>query len=270
MSVLDEILATKRDEVTMLHRPSVRDLLREQALEARPVRDFASALRPASGAIAIVAELKRRSPSKGDLAPDLDPAATAAAYAAGGAACLSVLTDAPWFGGAVADLEAARAAVDVPVLRKDFTIDEIQVFETRAVGADAILLIVAALPEDSHLADLHALATELGLGVIVETHDDAELDRALAVGARVVGVNARDLGTFDEDLGLGARLAARIPPAVTAVAESAIRTVDDAVRMGAAGFDAVLVGEMLVRADDAAGTVASLASVKRATDTRGR
>ena len=268
MTVLDEIIAGKRDEVTMLHRPAVRDLLRGRALEAPPTRDFAAALRPAgggaeSGTIGVIAEIKRRSPSKGDLAPDLDPAATAAAYAAGGAACLSVLTDGPWFGGAVVDLDAARAACELPVLRKDFTIDEVQVYETRAIGADAILLIVAALPDDTHLADLHALATGLGLTVLVETHDDTELERALACGARVVGVNARNLGTFDEDLAVGERLAARVPADVIAVAESAIRTVADAERMAAAGFDAVLVGEMLVKAPDATEAVRGLAAVNR-------
>jgi indole-3-glycerol phosphate synthase len=149
------------------------------------------------------------------------------------------------------------------VLRKDFTIDEVQVFETRAVGADAILLIVAALPDDAQLADLHALAVELGLGVLVETHDAAEVERALRAGARVVGVNARDLGTFDEDLGVGERLAAMIPPSVVAVAESAIRSAPDAARMGAAGFDAVLVGEMLVRSPDATAAVGELAAVVR-------
>src|SRR5262245_12343088 len=135
MTVLDEILATKRDEVTMLHRPEVRDLLRSQALAASPTRDFTAALRPADGRLAVVAEIKRRSPSKGDLAPGLDPARTAAAYADGGAACLSVLTDGPYFGGSVDDLRAARAACELPVLRKDFVIDEDQVFETRAIGA---------------------------------------------------------------------------------------------------------------------------------------
>ncbi|MFN8027879.1 MAG: indole-3-glycerol phosphate synthase TrpC [Acidimicrobiia bacterium] len=263
MTVLDDILAGKRDEVTMLHRPAVRDLLRKEALAAPPTRDFAAALRPAGGTIGVIAEIKRRSPSKGDLAPDLDPAATAKAYAAGGAACLSVLTDGPWFGGAVADLEAARGACDLPVLRKDFTVDEVQVYETRAIGADAILLIVAALPDDAHLADLHALATDLGLAVLVETHDDAELERALACGARIVGVNARNLGTFDEDLSVGERLAARLPVDVIAVAESAIRSVEDAERMAAAGFDTVLVGEMLVKSDDATEAVRGLASVTR-------
>jgi indole-3-glycerol phosphate synthase len=263
MAILDEILATKRDEVTVLHRPEVRDLLKGKALDAPPPRAFAPALRPDTGNVAVIAEIKRRSPSKGDLAPDLDPAATAHAYEAGGAACLSVLTDQVYFGGTVADLQEARAAVGIPVLRKDFTIDEVQVFETRAIGADAILLIVAALPDDAHLADLHALATELGLGVLVETHDDAELGRAIAAGARVVGVNARDLGSFAEDLGVGERLAARIPADVVAVAESAIRAPADAARMGAAGFEAVLVGEMLVRADDPEATVRALAEVER-------
>jgi indole-3-glycerol phosphate synthase len=263
MTVLDEILAAKRDEVTMLHRPGVRELLVERALAAEPPRDFRAALRPADGRLAVIAEIKRRSPSKGDLAPDLDPAVTAKAYAAGGAACLSVLTDRPYFGGSIDDLDSARDACELPVIRKDFTIDEVQVYEARAVGADALLLIVAALPDDGHLRDLLALATELGLAALVESHDDAELERALAAGARIVGVNARDLGTFAEDLGVGERLAARVPPDVMAVAESAIRSTDDAARMAAAGFDAVLVGEMLVRAPDATVAVRGLADLER-------
>jgi indole-3-glycerol phosphate synthase len=263
MAVLDEILATKRDEVTRLHLPSVRDLLRLGALEAGPVRDFAAALRPAAGTIGVVAELKRRSPSKGDLAPDLEPATTAAAYAAGGAACLSVLTDQTYFGGTVEDLRSARGACELPTLRKDFVIDEVQVYETRAIGADAMLLIVAAIPDDAVLVDLDSLGCDLGLTVLVEVHDAGELARALAIGARVVGVNARDLGTFDEDLGVGERLVAEVPPEVVLVAESAIRSRGDAERMAAAGFDAVLVGEMLVKSDDPAESVRELASVPR-------
>jgi indole-3-glycerol phosphate synthase len=263
MTVLDEILATKRDEVTMLHRPEVRDLLRARALEAPPVRDFAGALRPVDGTIGVIAEFKRRSPSKGELAPDLDPAVTAKAYAAGGASCLSVLTDQHYFGGTVDDLVSARDACDLPVIRKDFTIDEVQVYEARAMGADAVLLIVAALPDDPLLADLHELALSLGLAVLVEAHDAAELERALGVGARIIGVNARNLGTFAEDLGVGEQLAMRLPPEVVAVAESAIRSVDDAARMAAAGFDAVLVGELLVKAADPTAAVRGLAAVPR-------
>jgi indole-3-glycerol phosphate synthase len=263
MTVLDEILASKRDEVTVLRRPDVRDLLRAEALAAPPPRDFVAALRPAGGTLGVVAEIKRRSPSKGELAAGLDPADTARAYAAGGAACLSVLTDGPYFGGTVDDLQAARAACAVPVLRKDFVLDAIQVFETRAVGADAMLLIVAAIPDDGLLADLHALAVELGLAVLVEAHNGAELERALGIGASVVGVNARDLGTFDEDLGVGERLVSVIPGDVIAVAESAIRSRADATRMAACGFDAVLVGELLVKSDDPTATVHDLASVER-------
>jgi indole-3-glycerol phosphate synthase len=263
MTVLEEILATKRDEVTMLHRPEVRDLLRARALEAPPARDFAGALRPVDGTIGVIAEFKRRSPSKGDLAPDLDPAITAKAYAAGGASCLSVLTDHHYFGGTVDDLVSARDACELPVIRKDFTIDEVQIYEARALGADAVLLIVAALPDDPLLRDLHDLAVSLGLAALVVAHDAAELERALSIGARIVGVNARDLGTFAEDLTVGERLAARVPSEVVAIAESAIRSVDDAARMAAAGFDAVLVGEMLVKASDPIAAVRGLAAVPR-------
>ncbi|MGO9875050.1 MAG: indole-3-glycerol phosphate synthase TrpC [Acidimicrobiia bacterium] len=265
MTVLDDILARKRDEVTLLRRPQTRDLLRRRALDAPPVRDFAAALRPVGDHIAVIGELKRRSPSKGDLAPDLDPVVTATAYESGGAAALSVLTDAPFFAGRVDDLTAARDATSLPVLRKDFTIDEVQVYESRAIGADAILLIAAAVPDDELLADLHAVAHELGLAVVVECHNAPEIERALRAGAAIVGVNSRDLATFKEDLGVGEALAARVPPSVIAVAESAVRTAADAVRLGAVGFDAVLVGEALVRAADPAALVRDLgaAPVKR-------
>jgi indole-3-glycerol phosphate synthase len=265
VSVLDDILAVKRDEVTLLHQPGARDAIRRAALDAAPVRDFEAALRTQAreqGTLGVIAEFKRRSPSKGDLAPDLDPATAAAAYETGGAACLSVLTDSPFFGGSVADLQTARAATtSVPVLRKDFTIDPDQVYETRGIGADAILLIVAAVPDDDLLRDLHDLAHELGLGVLVEVHDDEELDRALAIEPAIVGINARDLGTFTEDLGVGERLVARLPANTLAVAESAIRAVDDASRMADAGFDAVLVGEALVLASEPGLVVRALAAV---------
>jgi indole-3-glycerol phosphate synthase len=258
MGVLDDILAAKRAELALVQESEARDTLRRAALQAPPARDFVGALRRVDGHLAVIAEIKRRSPSKGDLAPHLDPVVSAKTYESGGAAALSVLTDRAFFGGSVDDLHRARAAVELPVLRKDFTIDETQVYETRAIGADAVLLIVAALPDDGLLAALRALAEEVGLAALVEAHDDAELDRALAAGATVVGVNARDLGTFGEDLGVSERLADRIPANVTAVAESAIRTPDDAGRMADAGYDAVLVGEALVRSDDPAGLVRAM------------
>jgi len=248
--VLAEILAAKRDEVTLLHQPQTRDALRRVALEAPPTRPFVSALRRPDSSLAVIGELKRRSPSKGALALDLDPVDVAKRYTAGGVAALSVLTDSLFFGGSVADLADARAACDVPVLRKDFTIDEVQLYEARAIGADAVLLIVAALTDDALLRDLHDHAVALGLGVVVEAHDEAELDRALGIEPSVVGVNSRDLATFREDLGVAATLASRVPSEVVAVAESAVRSEGDAGRMAAAGYDAVLVGEALVRSDD--------------------
>ncbi|MDQ1535109.1 MAG: indole-3-glycerol phosphate synthase [Actinomycetota bacterium] len=261
MAILDDILATKRNEVTVLRQPSTRERIRRAALDAQPARDFAGALRRADGHLAVIAEIKRRSPSKGDLAPDLDPEETARQYEAGGAAALSVLTDHPFFGGTVADLQTARATVSLPVLRKDFVIDEIQVFESRGVGADAMLLIVAAFPVDSLMADLHALALELGLSVIVEAHDAEEIERAVAVGARIVGINNRSLETFEEDLAVAERLAALVPDDRVRVAESAVRSAEDAQRMADVGFDAVLVGEALVRAADPSSLVGAMAAV---------
>ncbi len=257
-SVLDEIILTKIDEVTLLNQPGAREAIRKAALAAAPTRDFAGALRRDDGQLTVIAEMKRRSPSKGALAPALDPGITAEAYEAGGAAALSVLTDGPFFGGTVADLQIASESTALPILRKDFTIDLSQVWETRAIGADALLLIVAAIPDDQLLAELHVLATELGLAAVVEAHDGGELDRALAAGARIVGVNCRNLGTFAEDLTTAERLRSQIPADVIAVAESAIRSPDDAQRMAGAGYDAILVGEYLVRSTDPAATLRSL------------
>jgi indole-3-glycerol phosphate synthase len=258
MSVLDQILRTKLDEVTLLRQPGTREAIRKAALAAGPTRDFAGGLRRADGRLSVIAEIKRRSPSKGDLAPDLDPALTAKAYESGGAAALSVLTDGPFFGGTVADLQAASEAAVLPILRKDFVIDGSQIWEARAIGADAVLLIVAAIPDDELLAELQVLATDLGLAALVEAHDGAEVDRALAAGARIVGVNCRNLGTFAEDLTTAERLRSQIPSDVIAVAESAIRSPDDARRMHEAGYDAVLVGEYLVRSTDPVTTLRSL------------
>lgn len=263
MTVLDDILAAKRDEVTMLHRPSVRDAIMQTALDAPPVRNFVDALRPVGDTMGLIAEIKRRSPSKGELAPDLDAAAMARRYAAGGATALSVLTDQPFFGGTVEDLVTARAACELPVLRKDFIIAEIQVYETRAIGADALLLICAAVPDDGQLRELHTLALDLGLAVLTEVHDAAELERAVGIGAGVIGINARDLGTFAEDLPAASALVAGLPAGAIAVAESAIRSDADAAAVAAAGFDAMLVGEYLVRSADPTATVRSLAAQRR-------
>jgi indole-3-glycerol phosphate synthase len=262
MGVLDEILSVKRDEVTVLHRPQTQDLLRRTALYAPPTRDFAAALRHDDGTLGVIAEIKRRSPSKGELAPDLDAPATAKRYEAGGASAISTLTDHAFFGGTVEDLQSVHEAVGLPVLRKDFTIDAVQVYETRAIGADAILLILSALPDDVLVMDLQDLARSLGLAVLIEAHDEAELERALTLDPGIVGVNARNLSTFNEHLDVVADLASRIPPDVIAIAESAIRSPEDAHAMAAAGFDAVLVGEALVRASDPTALVGAMRDVK--------
>jgi indole-3-glycerol phosphate synthase len=209
------------------------------------------------GGGAVIAEVKRRSPSKGDLAPDLVPGVLAKAYEVGGAACISVLTDAEFFGARPGDLGDVRAACELPVLRKDFTVSERDVYEARVMGADAVLLIVGAL-DDRELHGFLELARELGLAALVEVHTDAELDRALAVGADIVGVNQRDLDTFAVDATLAARLRARMPAGVVTVAESGIRDGRDARELFAAGYHAVLVGESLVSAPDPAAAVRDL------------
>ena len=207
--------------------------------------------------VAVIAELKRRSPSKGDLAADLDPAELARSYVAGGAACLSVLTDVDFFAGSAYDLRAARAATAVPVLRKDFTVGPADVCDARIMGADAVLLIVAAL-DDAELADLSALAVELGLDALVEVHDEAELERALAVDADLIGVNQRDLVTFEVDRDRAARVVAAMPATVVKVAESGVQDAADVRTLQAAGFEAVLVGESVVTAADPEAAVRAL------------
>lgn len=207
--------------------------------------------------MAVISEVKRRSPSKGDLFPDLDPALLARQYQEGGASGLSVLTDEAYFGGSVADLQAARAAVTLPVLRKDFTVHRHDVFDARIMGADCVLLIAAAL-DDAELAELHTLAVEVGLDVLVEIHDEAELERALNVDATLIGVNQRDLVTFEVDTARAVRMAPLMPSGVTRVAESGVRDADDVRVLGDAGYHAVLVGETLVKHGDPARGVAEL------------
>jgi indole-3-glycerol phosphate synthase len=220
------------------------------------VRGFREAL-AASDQMAVISEIKRRSPSKGDLLPDLDPAGLARSYEAGGAVCLSVLTDEEWFGGSASDLAAARAATELPVLRKDFTVHPHDVLDTRIMGADCVLLIAAAL-DDTELADLHALAGEVELDALVEIHDEAELDRALGVGATLVGVNQRDLVTFEVDTARAVRMAPQMPAGVVRVAESGVRDRADVVTLEAAGYQAVLVGETLVTSGDPEAAVRTL------------
>lgn len=205
----------------------------------------------AADAPAVIAEIKRRSPSAGDLNPGLDPARLARSYAAGGASCLSVLTDADWFAGSVGDLRAARSATDLPVLRKDFTVDARDVTDARLMGADCVLLIAAAL-DDAELGDFRALAAEVGIDALVEIHDEAELERALEAGAELIGVNQRDLTTFEVDSRRALRMAPLIPGSVVKVAESGMRDRHDVARLAEAGYQAVLVGESLVTAADPA------------------
>ncbi len=240
---LDAILDAHREQAAVDARPLERVV--EEARTSLPARDFAGALRSAAP-LGVIAEVKRRSPSKGDLARDLDPAALASNYAAGGAACVSVLTDVDHFGGSIEDLQAARAAMTIPVLRKDFTVSPLDVADARRIGADAVLLIVAAL-DDAELADFHALATELDLAALVEVHDEAEAERAMAVGATIIGVNQRDLHTFEVDTARAVRVARSLPADVIRVAESGIPGPEAIPELVAAGFDAVLVGESLVR-----------------------
>lgn len=248
-------------DIIAAHRARVatdqRDLeqISEEAARQDPPRPFAEALR--EDGLSCIAEVKRRSPSKGDLCPDLQPDVVAKEYQTGGAACLSVLTDAKHFGGSVADLQQARQASGLPVLRKDFTVHEIDVVDARLMGADAVLLIVAALSDDE-LSRFSSRARSLNLASLFEVHDEVELERALAVGAALVGVNQRDLRTFEVDPDRAVSLAARIPGHIIAVAESGIRGPDDAHRLAQAGYDAVLVGESLVRASDRTASVESL------------
>ncbi len=264
MNILDTIVAQKRIEVAALpeRRIEAGDL-RDAMLERRERRDFMAALRaPRRGDVALIAEVKKASPSKGVICPDFDPVRIAREYEAAGASCLSVLTDEKFFQGSLDYLRQIREAVKLPLLRKDFIIDERQILEAIEWGADAILLIVAIL-DDQQLRDYQSLAAAAGLAVLVEVHDEAELDRALAAGAQLVGVNNRDLKSFKVDLGTTERLAEKLWASADGkskllVAESGIFTRADVERLKACGSGAILVGESLMRGGNIATKVGEL------------
>jgi indole-3-glycerol phosphate synthase len=253
---LDRILDRHREVAAADNRPV--EALLDEARAMAPARGFRAALaRDSVESLAVISEIKRRSPSKGDLNIGLDPVEIAGLYVAGGASCLSVLTDEEFFGGSVADLQAAREASGLPVIRKDFTVCERDVLDARIMGADCVLLIAAAL-DTAELVTFHRLAVEVGLDVLVEIHDEAELELALAAGADLIGVNQRDLVTFQVDHERAVRMAGVIPDTAVKVAESGVRGPEDAASLRAAGYHAVLVGETLVTAPDPAAALRSL------------
>jgi indole-3-glycerol phosphate synthase len=251
-TILDQIVENTRQETAARKALRPMDTVMADAATAAPPRDFAGALRQET--VALVAEVKHASPSRGVLIEPFDPLALGLIYAQNGAAAISVLTDERFFQGHLDHLTTVREAVSVPALRKDFIVEPYQVYEARAAGADAILLIAAVLA-DAELADLHALALDIGLTPLVEVHNEAEMARALRVGPKVLGINNRDLKTFTVDTGLTARLVRLIPNEVVAVAESGMKSADDVRRMGDSGADAVLIGEGLVTAPDIAAQV---------------
>jgi indole-3-glycerol phosphate synthase len=260
VSVLDDIVAGVRVDLERRRALTPEADLRAALADADPPRDPMPHLRAPGSSV--IAEVKRRSPSKGDLADIPDPAALAQAYAAGGAAAISVLTEERRFGGSLDDLRTVRAAVDVPLLRKDFIVEPYQLLEARAAGADLVLLIVAALDDDL-LRRLHDRARELGLTVLVEVHDEAETARAVDLGAELVGVNARNLKTLAVDPDTFGRLAPLVPDDRVLVAESGITGPDDVVRFVGEGARAVLVGEALVKDGDPASAVRTMTGVTR-------
>jgi len=256
-AILDKIIAHKREEVALQKQSKPLDAWRAEVESAPPPRDFLAALRVPG--VSLIAEVKKASPSKGLLCPDFEPARLARAYAANGAAAISVLTDTRFFQGSLDDLRAVRQAVDVPVLRKDFVVDPYQVYEARAADADAVLLIVAAL-DDATLHDLYALIRRLGMAALIEVHNTAELERALSLRPRLIGVNNRDLRTFHVTLDTTAALRPRVPDDVVLVAESGIHTPEDVARLASIGVDAMLVGEALVTAADVGEKIRTLMS----------
>ncbi|WP_327188810.1 indole-3-glycerol phosphate synthase TrpC [Streptomyces xinghaiensis] len=261
MTVLNEILEGVREDLAARRRAVPPAEVRERALAAGPAPDAAALLRSPAG-LTVIAEVKRSSPARGRLAAIDDPGVLAAAYEAGGAAAISVLTEGRRFAGSPADLDRVRSAVRLPVLRKDFVVDAYQVWEARAHGADLVLLVVAAL-DDPQLAELLAVAREAGLTALVEVHDEAEAERALAAGAGLIGVNSRDLRTLRIDPDVFGRIAPRLPHGVVRIAESGVRGPQDAARYAALGADAILVGTSLVTGDDPGAAVAALVDAGR-------
>jgi indole-3-glycerol phosphate synthase len=260
--ILAKIAAYKREEVRERRALRTQGQVEAAAKAASPPRGFRSALEAAHapGRLALIAEIKKASPSKGLIRADFDPPALAAAYEAGGATCLSVLTDGPSFQGDDAYLTAARQAAALPALRKEFLVDPWQVAESRALGADAILVILAMV-DDSLAGELMAEAARLGMDVLVEAHDEAEIDRAAALGSTLIGVNNRDLRSFVTDLAVTERLASRVPQSALLVTESGIFTPTDAVRLERCGARAMLVGESLMRQPDVAAATRALLDV---------
>jgi indole-3-glycerol phosphate synthase len=253
-TILDKIVARKMEEIATLNFAA------EDVVLLGPMRDFVGALRTEK--VALIAEIKHASPSKGVLIEDFDPVALGTTYAHSGAAAISVLTDRDFFQGSLSDLQAVRSKVRLPVLRKDFVIDPRQIVEARVAGADAILLIVAIL-DDARLHELATIAWEYGLAALVEVHTEQEMERALKLNPALIGINNRNLHTFNVDLGVFGRLAAMAPAEATLVAESGIFTVADVESVAATGADAILVGESLVKSPDIGAQVRALSGVKR-------
>lgn len=257
--ILDKIVAVKHQEVVAAKRRKPLDVVRADAESRVLTRDFVGALRAkiAEGKPAVIAEVKKASPSKGVIREDFIPADIAQSYAEHGAACLSVLTDVPFFQGQVDYLKQARASCQLPVLRKDFMVDPYQIYESRAMGADCILLIAACL-DDAQMKDFEAIARSLDMAVLVEVHDAAELDRALLLKTPLVGINNRNLKTFEVSLDTTLVLRARVPADRLLVTESGIHTREDVLRLGAAGVNAFLVGEAFMRAPEPGEALAAL------------
>ena len=257
-NVLAQILETKRAEIAALLAQTGRDELQARCADCPPTRGFRAGLVGGGSSIRLIAEVKKASPSRGIIREDFDPVEIARAYHEGGASCLSVLTDKTYFQGDLSYLTAVREAVPLPVMRKDFILDAAQIYEARLAGADAILLIVAAIPDPARLADLRHIARSVGMDALVEIHDRKELGLAIESGATMIGINNRDLRTFETSLDTTINLLPNFPATALAISESGIANAADADRLRRAGANAILVGESLMRSPDIAAAVRSL------------